>query len=96
MKLVHDVQIEKNMVITTTLSVENGWLRMDHVSVGAYVGGSSLRLSHIVRVEKQQQVWDGKTYFWITLIDRDLTKTVLPFALAGEEVTQLDDALIAS
>jgi hypothetical protein len=96
MKLVHDVQIDKGTTITTTLSVENGWLRMDHVSAGAYVGGSCLRLSHVVRVEKQQQSWDWKTYFWITLVDRDQTKTVLPFALAGEEVTQLNDALSAS
>lgn len=96
MKLVHDVQIDKNTVITTTLTIDRGWLRMDHTSAGTYVGGSILRLSHVVRVEKQQQVSEGETYFWITLTDRDAVKTVLPFALRGDEVNRLDDALIAS
>jgi hypothetical protein len=97
MKFVHDVQIDKNTVITTTLTIENGWLRLDHVSSGNYVGGSALRLAHVVRVEKQQaQGQDNGAYFWITLSDRDAVKTVLPFALSNEQVTQFDDALIAS
>jgi hypothetical protein len=93
MKLVHDVQVDKDTVITTTLTVDRGWLRMDHVNEGAYVGGSSLRLSHVVRVEKNQQVVDSVPYFWITLVDRDGNKSTLPFALTGDEVGQLDDML---
>lgn len=96
MKLVHDIQIDKNTTVTVTLTIDRGWLRMDHVSTGAYFGGSSIRLSHVVRVDKQQQAHDGETYFWITLTDRDAVKTVLPFALKSEEVNQLDDAIVAA
>jgi hypothetical protein len=96
MKLVHDVQIDRNTTATVTVTIDRGWLRMDHVSAGTYFGGSSIRLSHVVRIDKQQQASDGETYFWITLTDRDAVKTVLPFALKGEEVNELDDAIVAS
>jgi len=97
MKLTHDVRIDKDTVCTTTLTVENGWMRLDHVSADEYVGGSSLRLAHVVRVEKQpQRLADGETYFWITLTDRDANKATIPFALTEAEVGQLDDAIVAA
>lgn len=92
MKLVHDVQVDKNTIITATLTVDRGWLRMDHNSSGKYVGGTNLRVDHIVRVEKNPAT-PSADHFWITLTDRDATKTVIPFGMTADEVTQLDEAL---